>query len=110
MSDVIYCSQGCCPGCQDCYGMSIGCHQSPCRCDLPCSCRFMDEDEDPKWRDGCERHDDTEDGRRGADAEPDEDDLPPPALFDEPCRVCGSLEACATDEAGRPLIHHGGAS
>jgi hypothetical protein len=29
---VVICSRGCCPGCSDCYGESIGCHQDPCVC------------------------------------------------------------------------------
>lgn len=24
--------RGCCPGCANCYGMSIGCHREPCAC------------------------------------------------------------------------------
>ena len=107
MSPIVFCSIGCCPGCQDCYGMSLGCHQNPCRCDLPCSCTLTDEGD--MMATGCERHDDSEDGRRGADIGPDDDDIPPAALFAEPCRVCGSLEACGFDDNGRPLVHFGGA-
>lgn len=84
-------------------GMGMGCHQTPCRCDKPCTCRWKDEDEDPKWREGCERHDDSEDrrfsGERSEPQEPDDDFTPPP------CPVCGSLDACSYDEEGRPLIH-----
>jgi hypothetical protein len=38
---------------------------------------------------------------------PDDEDLDPPAtgLVDEPCGVCGELNACMWDAEGRPLIH-----
>lgn len=62
MTRVIVCGPGCCPGCDQCYGMQIGCHQNPCRCHLPCRCNW-DLWEEPGWQDGCERHDATDDGR-----------------------------------------------
>lgn len=113
---VIVCSIGCCPGCQFCFGMSIGCHQEPCRCDLPCTCRYEAEDSDPAWREGCERHDDRDDQRRiEAEQEawtPDELDT----LDDDlararggPCPDCGAPGACGWDDEGRPLIHAQGA-
>lgn len=98
------CRAGCCPGCRDCYGMQIGCHQDPCRCDKPCTCRWADEDDDPTWQAGCERHDSTQDARRLADAEPDYDPEFE-SLDPSPCVVCGSDGACAYDDEGRPLIH-----
>lgn len=100
MSAIIVCVQGCCPGCQDCFGMSIGCHQDPCRCDLPCTCRFADEDDDPKWRSGCERHDDTNDSRNEHPADEPEDY--------GMCPVCGEGGPCALDGEGRPMWHSGG--
>lgn len=99
---IIVCSQGCCPGCQDCFGMSIGCHQSPCRCTEPCTCRYADEDDDPRWRAGCVRHDDTDDGRRMAENEPD--DSPEDYGL---CATCGEGGPCSYDDEGRPLFHSG---
>lgn len=88
---VIVCGPGCCPGCQDCFGMSIGCHQDPCRCDLPCVCKWAEEDENPRWRDGCERHDATNDRRRACTC-----------WTDDMCGRCGSSltwERCGACEA-----------
>ncbi len=97
------CSMGCCAGCQDCYGMSIGCHQEPCRCDQPCTCRYADEDTDPKWRDGCQRHDSRWD-LRSQDIDPYEGE-PGPVLDMPPCPECGAAGACGYDQDGRPMIH-----
>ena len=105
---VMVCVQGCCAGCQGCYGMSIGCHQEPCRCGLPCACRWPDEDTDPRWRDGCQRHDSSHDQRRHYEPPDGYDDAP---FLDDtdielpPCVECGSTGACAYDDQGRPLIH-----
>lgn len=84
---IIICGQGCCAGCQDCYGMGMGCHQRPCRCDRPCSCRWADEDRDPKWRAGCERHDSSEDRRQACTC-----------IEDVQCGRCGS--SLAWDRCG----------
>lgn len=112
------CGPGCCAGCQDCYGMGIGCHQEPCRCTEPCTCRWPDEDTDPKWRDGCTQHDHSTDMRRpGVVEDDDPDDFY--ALsgmlgsLATPCLACGAVGACAYDAEGRALIHpevpdHGG--
>lgn len=100
-----YCGIGCCAGCQDCYGMSIGCHQEPCRCDLPCTCRYPDEDTDPKWRDGCERHDETTDTRGTIDDEIDDLAAEHEAMCNDPCPVCGERGPCGYDVEGYPLIH-----
>ena len=102
---AIVCMQGCCAGCQDCYGMSIGCHQEPCRCSLPCTCRWKDEDADPSWQVGCERHDTTADQRKYAEVDFVEydEDLDSEAL--SPCPECGALGACSYDDEGRALIH-----
>jgi len=70
------CAIGCCPGCQDCYGMSLGCHQNPCRCDWPCTCIYSLEDGSASWRDGCVRHDDSGDLRHIEDDSIPEDDMP----------------------------------
>lgn len=102
MAEQIICTIGCCPGCQDCWGMSIGCHQNPCRCDRPCTCRWADEDTDPKWRDGCNRHDDRTDGRRWRDVEPEELEY---VTISDPCPECGQVGPCAYDVEGRPMIH-----
>ena len=84
--------------------MSIGCHQEPCRCDLPCTCRWKDEDTDSHWRDGCQRHDSTHDQRRYE--EPEYVDLDPEDVADlGPCPECGATGACAYDSEGRALIH-----
>jgi DnaJ-class molecular chaperone len=29
---AIECTQGCCPGCGECFGYGIGCHANPCTC------------------------------------------------------------------------------
>lgn len=104
---VIVCTVGCCPGCQGCYGYSIGCHQDPCRCGLPCTCDYTREDEEPAtWRDGCERHDSTPDTRHQweeGDLVDGEAMLP---YFDgDPCPMCGERYACGYDAEGRPLVH-----
>lgn len=120
-SEPVGCRMGCCPGCQDCFGMSLGCHQAPCRCALPCTCRFADEDTDSKWRDGCERHTDAEDARRYADMEPQDEGLSAHSLWcatngdsgdpcdcggnGAPCPVCRESGPCGFDAEGRPLIH-----
>ena len=86
--------------------MSIGCHQEPCRCELPCTCRWKDEDADPGWRNGCKRHDSTGDRRRW-DAvdlvEYDDNDLG--FTLSTPCVTCGEIGPCGYDQEGRPLIH-----
>lgn len=86
--------------------MSLGCHQSPCRCEKPCTCRWADEDDDPRWRAGCERHDASQDGRRLAEQEdveaPDVEEL---GFGIDPCPECGSTGACGYDDEGRPLVH-----
>lgn len=103
---VIACSYGCCPGCQDCYGYSIGCHQEPCRCDKPCTCRYVDEDSDRRWRDGCERHDAVNDRRRPGTYDDDPPDLTPDEFGPaNPCPICGSLVECGVDTEGRPWVH-----
>lgn len=109
---TIVCHYGCCPGCQDCYGMGLGCHQDPCRCAEQCTCRWVDEDTDPRWRDTCCRHDDRHDLRRLRHVEPDEDYEPDEFGPGNPCVVCGSPVECGTDTEGRPWIHLrlGGAS
>jgi hypothetical protein len=85
--------------------MSIGCHQEPCRCSLPCTCRWKDEETDSKWRDGCERHNDSGDQRRYAEVDFVEytEDLDGKELG--PCPECGALGACSYDDEGRALIH-----
>lgn len=101
---VMVCTIGCCPGCQDCYGMSIGCHQRPCRCKLPCTCDYEREDEDPNWRNGCQRHDSSEDQRNWQPdefVEVEDEDL----TTMTPCPVCGATTACSYDNEGLPLIH-----
>ena len=100
---VMVCSPGCCPGCQDCYGMQIGCHQAPCRCSLPCTCKWSEEDVNPGWQDGCERHDATADLRFTYEDAPDPNEPDIPA--DQPCPECGAPGACGYDEMGRPMIH-----
>lgn len=109
---VMVCSIGCCPGCQDCYGMSIGCHQDPCRCGEPCTCRYANEDADPKWRNGCVRHDDSDDQRNWQYEEDEWDETE--ELVDRemerfsgttPCVICHELGPCAFDADGLPLIH-----
>lgn len=104
---LAYCKIGCCAGCQDCYGMSIGCHQEPCRCDLPCVCRYADEDTDPGWRGNCQRHDTSHDQRRWDPinlVEYDEDgDLG--FTLSTACDVCGETGPCGYDVEGRALIH-----
>ena len=92
MARAIVCSVGCCAGCQDCYGMAIGCHQKPCRCDRPCSCRWVDEDADPRWRDGCERHDDRGDTRQPCSCW--EDDMCGRCGSSLSWDRCGACEAC----------------
>jgi acetone carboxylase gamma subunit len=88
--------------------MSIGCHQDPCRCHLPCTCKWPEEDENPRWRDGCERHDTSEDRRHAHDREDPGD---PPETWGEitarwtPCPECGELGACGFDAEGRPMVH-----
>lgn len=101
------CSIGCCAGCQDCYGMSIGCHQDPCRCALPCTCDYSKEEAEPaRWRDGCQRHDSKEDTRgEWMRAEPDDDDLAGLSAQYGECPTCGQVGACAYDDQGRALIH-----
>lgn len=108
MAVVVVCSPGCCPGCQGCYGAQMGCHQQPCRCNLPCTCRREAEDVDPGWQSGCERHDDTSDGRRAEyDHDPNDDDNAPndPLAYGGPCAWCGETGPCGYDDQGRPLIH-----
>lgn len=103
---IIVCGPGCCPGCQNCFGMGIGCHQNPCACHLPCVCKWAEEDENPRWRDGCERHDDAGDLRF---LQPDHDINEDTGSFDgpmmNPCEVCGEWGPCAYDDEGRVLIH-----
>ena len=101
-ADVIVCGPGCCPGCQDCYGMQIGCHQEPCRCDQPCSCDWSQADESAHWQDGCIRHN-SEDDTRGQESDDGPEDY---GL----CPVCGEGERCAEDDEGRPLFHSGAQS
>lgn len=108
---TIVCSVGCCAGCQSCWGYSIGCHQEPCRCDLPCSCDYSREDDDPGWRNGCVRHDDKDDQRHNV-TEPDDDDLPDMGEDEAwlwaqatPCPTCGERGPCGYDAEGRALIH-----
>lgn len=101
---LIVCTQGCCAGCQDCYGYGIGCHQDPCRCEHDCNCRWADEDDDPKWRDGCARHDSATD-RRG-EIERSEPEFDEPMLqFEDPCPTCGERGPCGYDQEGRVLVH-----
>lgn len=106
--ELIVCTIGCCPGCQDCYGMSIGCHQDPCRCGLPCTCDYSREDEGPDFRAGCERHDSIGDLRQlrswhEGDLVDGEAMLP---HFDgDPCPICHESYACGYDAEGRPLVH-----
>lgn len=106
--ELIVCGIGCCPGCQDCYGMSIGCHQDPCRCGLPCTCDYSREDEGPDFRVGCERHDSIGDLRQLRSWH-EGDEIDGPALlpyFDgEPCPMCGERYACGHDAEGRPMVH-----
>lgn len=96
------CSMGCCGGCERRFGNSLGCHQEPCRCELPCDkdCHNLDSC-DPK----CQRHRMDHDTRDivnadyGEEWEPDDfDDWPP-------CPVCNEAGPCAFDDLGRPLIH-----
>lgn len=103
MSAVRICAVGCCPGCSDCFGMQLNCHQTPCRCDKPCTCDWSTFDE--VVRDGCERHDSTHDSR--CDLEPDD---PNDFELDEmhisaPCSECGEHGACRYDDQGRQMIH-----
>ena len=109
MAETIVCAIGCCPGCQDCYGMSLGCHQDPCRCALPCIC---EDDDGSRVPSGCERHDDRGDQRRiEAEQEcwtPDDVDVLDEDLARArggPCPDCGAPGACGWDDEGRPLIH-----
>lgn len=83
--------------------MGIGCHQSPCRCDKPCTCRWKDEDTDSTWRDGCERHNSDTDTRGWDDEYVEVEDEDIQNLT--PCPVCGSVTACSYDAEGLPLIH-----
>lgn len=46
---------GCCGTCHRCIGYSV-CHQYPCRCEHPCTCVPL-EDDDGYNRTGCVRHD-----------------------------------------------------
>lgn len=54
---------GCCAGCGFCYGMSLNCHQKPCRCDQKCKCDMTQDGYIPD----CERHDDSTDNRTNAE-------------------------------------------
>ena len=106
MSDIIACGPACCPGCEDCYGTGMGCHQVPCRCDKPCTCRWAEE-LDSSWRAGCERHDDSGDQRND---EPEWPQWPEWSRGDDvirvsPCPVCGEYGACGYDDMGRQLYH-----
>lgn len=102
---TIYCFEGCCGGCEDCYGYSLNCHQVPCRCDLPCTCTSEGGE---TIRKGCERHDNAADTRfldrfgPSIDEIPSADDLLDIAT---PCPTCGAVGACAWDDNGAPLIH-----
>ena len=101
---TIYCAEGCCGGCDDCYGYSIGCHQAPCRCVLPCTCTPQPDGEID--RNGCERHNQAHDTRflvePSDDVTPSDDDLLGIAT---PCATCGAVGACAWDDNGHALIH-----
>lgn len=101
---MIHCTIGCCPGCQSCYGMSIGCHQDPCRCDLPCTCDYFREETDPGWRAGCERHDSLGDLRQLRSWH-EADDSVLPLIDGDPCPECGERYACGYDAEGRPMVH-----
>ena len=90
------CQPGCCPGCQDCHGMQLNCHQNPCGCDLRCTCDWARADE-PGWQNGCERHNATDDIRNH---EPD--DSPEDYGL---CATCGEGGPCSYDDEGRPLWH-----
>jgi hypothetical protein len=97
---IILCRIGCCPGCQDCYGMSLGCHQDPCRCGLPCSCDLATE-ESLRADGTCERHDPREDARTYGTGEPEWAES-----WDwSPCPICGEEGPCGYDAEDRPLIH-----
>jgi hypothetical protein len=39
------------------------------------------------------------------EADYDEPDVPEQFSFVQPCPICGSTEACGSDEMGRPMIH-----
>jgi hypothetical protein len=102
MTHAFVCGPGCCPGCQDCYGMSIGCHQQPCRCELPCICGWRQED---AINPACERHDSKTDARFGGPDEDYEDGPGDGELRVTACPECGETGQCAVDDLGRPLIH-----
>lgn len=97
---VIFCSMGCCPGCQNCYGYSLGCHQDPCRCDQPCDAECWKLDTtDPN----CKRHNSATDTRHLYQHEEPEGEGED--WCDQPCPECGATGACGWDQLGRPLIH-----
>ncbi len=101
------CSRTCCPGCEECWGMSLQCHQKSCRCDLPCRCTYNAE-LDAYLTAGCERHNDQGDTRHHRDDcdfdTPTDDEV----LLDVPCSTCGAVGACSWDTEGLPLIHASG--
>ena len=100
---VIVCGPACCPGCQDCYGYGIGCHQDPCRCDRPCVCTY--DDDGDRIPNSCERHDSRADTRHLADRA-DPDVWPEHESLDAaPCPECGSVGACGYDDEGRAMVH-----
>ena len=88
--------------------MSIGCHQDPCRCGLPCTCDYSREDDGPDFRVGCERHDSIGDLRQLRSWH-EGDEIDGPALlpyFDgEPCLMCGDgILKSATISFGQGLV------
>lgn len=82
--------------------MSIGCHQVPCRCELPCICDWSKDDAIDR---NCERHDSRLDSRF---LQPDDDDYDgygDGERLNSFCPECGAEGHCAVDDIGRPLIH-----
>jgi hypothetical protein len=108
------CWPGCCKGCWRCYGMSLGCHQEPCRCDKPCICHEPDNEGYDK---ACLRHSRGRDrrmkdsppawysGRRCPTCDPDEkyiskDDCPT-------CDGSGTIMKAKADYADRCIFRTG---
>lgn len=99
---AIFCSMGCCGGCERCYGYSLGCHQEPCRCSHPCDKNCAQQDEcDPT----CQRHNMNHDTRDAYDHLADYDEPDQFEDLDTECPECGESGPCGFDAEGRPMIH-----